>query len=70
MPMNPSTWGPTVAAAVKAVGVSAGTPITDAQLQAIWTAIVTAHDTHISGNAQVTVTGVTPGSGSATGTVT
>jgi hypothetical protein len=63
MPMNPSTWGTSVANAVKAVGVTAGTPITDAQLEQIWRAIKTQDDAHISANAKVTVTvtGVQPG---------
>jgi hypothetical protein len=37
----PSTVGASIASAVKAVGVSAGSPVTDAQLTAIWTAVWT-----------------------------
>ena len=71
MALNPSTWGTAVASAIQGIGITAGTPITDAQLISVWQAICGAHDTHISANALVTGT-VTSGSGSGgavTGTV-
>jgi len=71
MALNGTTDGTAVAAAVKAAatsqGIVAGTPITDAQLTAIWVAVFTSHDPYIVANAVVSVnTG--PGAGS-TGTI-
>lgn len=71
MAMNPTTWGAAVAAAVKALNIQAGTPITDAQLVTVWQTITSEHDSHISANAAVTVPGVQTGGSTITnGTVT
>lgn len=71
MALNPTVWGAAVASAVQAQGITAGTPITGAQLTAIWQAICGAHDTHITNNAAVsgTVTTGAGAGGSVTGTV-
>lgn len=53
MPLNGATWGKSVADVVKAVGVTAGAPITDAQLEALWTAIKTADTTELTTKADV-----------------
>ena len=72
--MNGNTWGSAVKAAIDAVvaseGIQAGVEITASQITKVWQAICTAHDTHISNNAAVTVTGVQTGASSANGTVT
>ena len=40
MPLDSAAiWGKDVADAIKAIGVTAGTPVTDAQLEAMWAAI-------------------------------
>lgn len=36
---NDTVWGANIAAAIKALGVSAGTPVDDAQLALVWKAI-------------------------------
>lgn len=54
MALNPASWGPKIAAAVKALGISNSAAITDAQLEAIWTAVATEHDTEISTNLEAT----------------
>lgn len=42
MPLKtPTVWGAETAAAIKAVGVTAGTKVTDAQLAQIWEAVKT-----------------------------
>jgi len=69
MAMNGSAWGTAVADAIAAIGIAAGTPITSGQLASVWQAICAEHDTHITNNAEVTVTGVTSGSSSAPGTI-
>ncbi len=72
MALVPSVWGPAVATAVAAITPPAGTPISPAQIAAIWVAITTAHDTHISANAAVagTVTSGAGTGGAVVGTVT
>lgn len=50
---SPSTVGAEIAAAVKAVGITAGTPVTDAQLQAMWTAVYTQIYTQLTTKAAV-----------------
>ena len=53
MPLDPPpTWGQQVAQAIKAIGVQAGTPVTDAQLEATWAAVKTI-DTSQLGKADV-----------------
>jgi hypothetical protein len=69
MAMNSTAWGTRVAAAVQAAGVSAGTPVTTGQLEAIWQAIKGEDVTEIK-NADTITNNVQPGSGTATGTVT
>lgn len=78
---TPTVWGKAVADAIKAIGVSAGTPVTDGQLESIWAAIVGEHRTQLTVNAAIattvavaSVSGVTvgagvsgPGTGSGTG---
>lgn len=68
-----------IAAAVKAAAPPAGTPITDANLKALWETIITLLYTDIKANAQVvvavaSVSGVTTGGavsgpGAGTGTI-
>lgn len=76
MALNPTVWGTAVKnailAAVSSEGIAAGTPITESQIEKVWQAICGAHDTHISNNAQVsvTVTSVAGGVGTAPGTGT
>jgi len=69
MPLNGTTMGDDVAAAVQAVGITAGTPITNNQLKSVWEAACGAMVTHIKSDAVVTVTAVQAGSGTAPGTV-
>ena len=52
----PALWGKDIADAVKAIGVSAGSEITDVQLEAVWAAVVTVH------TAQLAQAAVAPGS--------
>lgn len=54
MAMNNTSWGDAVAAAVQAVGVSAGTPITPLQLKLIWRAVKGEDVTHLIANAEIT----------------
>lgn len=65
MALQPTSWGDAVAAAVKAVGVDNSAPITDAQLQQIWRAVCTEHDTEISSNLEATGTTTVAGGSSA-----
>lgn len=60
MALDPaSTWGEAVAAAIKAVGVSAGTPVSDTQLEAVWTAVKTEDRDQLTTKAEVTSNGST-----------
>lgn len=76
MAMNGNTWGTAVKNAILAVvaseGIEAGVPVTESQIEKLWQAICTAHDTHISNNAtvSVTVTSVSTGINTAPGTGT
>jgi hypothetical protein len=71
MPLSPpATIGAEIAAAIQAIGVEPGSPVTGAQLTAVWTAVVTKIYADLQGNA-----GVNPGafevivtSGSSAGT--
>ncbi len=72
MALDGNSWGSAVATAVKAAtaaNVTPGTPITDGQLEVIWQAICTEHASKIHATAVVNVSGVTPGGGTALGTV-
>ena len=54
-----SAWGIAIAAAVKAVGVTAGTPVTDGQLESIWTAVKTEDRSQLTSKSDVAgVTGI------------
>lgn len=53
MPLSGSTWGQAAAAAAAGVGIQAGTPVTEAQLVAFWTAIKTVDTTQITTVAKV-----------------
>lgn len=77
MALDKTRWGNAVAAAVKAVGVQAGTDVTDAQLQAIWQAMADESKKEINTNAgielqagdvQVPGAGLSNGGGPVTGT--
>lgn len=70
MAMNGNTWGSAVKAAVDALAIAPGTPITSGQLVAFWQAVCTINATHIASNAAVLTTAVTAGSATAPGTVT
>lgn len=68
MPRSNDTAGTAIAAAVKAVAIKAGSPVTDNQLEAVWKAAMGALFTHDAANATITteVTGQVisgPGSG-------
>lgn len=54
-----AVWGKSVADAIKAVGVSPGTPVNDTQLEAVWTAIVGEHRTQLTTKAATATTGAT-----------
>jgi len=48
MPLDSAaTWGAAIAAAIKAVPIPTEDPITDADLEAIWEAIVDEHTTQL-----------------------
>lgn len=72
MAMNNTVWGDAVAAAIQSIGVSAGTPVTPAQLQLIWRAIKGEDITHLVANAEINDVATTgtvtsgPGAGGAT----
>ena len=53
MALDKTRWGNAIAAAVKAVGIQAGTPITDGQLQAVWQAITQEDKIEINTNAGI-----------------
>ena len=65
----PSTVAASIDSAIQAIGIESGTPITTAQRIKIWQAIVAAIYADIQSNAQVTVTGVQSGPGTAEGTI-
>ena len=52
-------WGKDVADAIKAVGVVAGTPVTDSQLEQIWAAVKGEDRDQLTTKAQTSTTGVT-----------
>lgn len=66
MAMDGDSWGTSVASAIQAIGVSAGTPVTPAQLEAVWKAIKGEDVTHLTNNVEVDSDGDT-GTGSAGG---
>lgn len=77
MALDKDRWGTSIAAKIKALGVSAGTPITDAQLQAVWKAMADASKSEITTNAdiqlsagdlQVPGAGLSNGGGAVSGT--
>lgn len=53
MALDKVRWGNALAAAVKAVGVTAGPLVTDAQLQQIWQAVAQEDKTEINTNAGI-----------------
>ena len=54
MPLDPaSVWGKAVADAVKALGVEAGTAVTDTQLEAMWTAVKTEDRGQLTGKSNI-----------------
>lgn len=53
MAMNGTRWGDSIAAAVKAIGITAGTAITDDQLKLVWEAVAGENVTELTGNADV-----------------
>lgn len=59
-------WGKAVADAIKAIGVSAGTPVTDTQLEQIWAAIKGEDRSQLTTKAATATTGAT-GTGPAGG---
>ena len=65
MALQPTQWGEAIAAAVKAIGVDNSAPISDSQLEQIWIAVATEHDTEISTNLEATGTTVVAGGSSA-----
>lgn len=71
MALDKDRWGTNVAAAIKAIGVTAGTPVTDTQLQNLWKAIKEQDKTEINTNADIDLASndisVLPGSFSNTG---
>lgn len=50
-----AVWGKNISDKIKAIGVSAGTPVNDTQLEAVWATIVSEH------KAQLAKTDVAPG---------
>ena len=54
-----ATWGKDVADAIKSVGVVAGTPVDDTQLEAVWAAIKGEDRSQLTVNANVSSTGAT-----------
>lgn len=53
MPMQQTPWGTLIAQKVKSLGVQAGTPITDAQLEQTWIKVAEACKEHLQGNADI-----------------
>lgn len=53
MALDPTRMGDAMATAVDAVGIVAGTPVTDAQRKAIWEGVATAIIAEFTANAMV-----------------
>lgn len=53
MAMNSNAWGDRIAAAIKGFGITAGTPITDGQLQQIWRLVKSEDQTEIDENVDI-----------------
>ena len=68
MPLDSNTvWGQQVAAAVQSVGVAAGTPVTNSQLEAVWAAIKNIDRTQLTTKMEAAgTTNVTSGSSAGT----
>lgn len=62
MPLTNPRWGDAVAAAIKALNITAGAPVTDTQLKAVWNAVKGEDITEITTNGVVatTVVGTLP----------
>lgn len=67
MALNGTTEGDAMATAVSSNAPSAGTPVTTAQLKAIWEAIGQANVTHFTTNAVVNPGTFSNGGGAVTG---
>ena len=61
-----TVWGKDIADAIKAIGVSAGTPVTDVQLELVWAAIKGEDRSQLTTKAATSTTGAT-GTGAAGG---
>ena len=53
MSLDSTRWGDSIAAAISAIGITAGTKITDVQLKEVWRAIKGEDKTEISSNADI-----------------
>lgn len=53
MAMQENPWGTLIAQKVKSLGITAGTPITDAQLESVWQKMAEATKEHLSANMDV-----------------
>ena len=53
MALDSTGWGNSVAAAIKGLGVTAGSPVSDATLQLLWRTICGEHKTEFNTNAGI-----------------
>ena len=53
MAMQENPWGTLIAQKVKSLGITAGTPITDAQLESVWQKMAEATKEHFQANMDV-----------------
>ena len=53
MTMNKDSWGTLTFNKIEAMGITAGTPITDDQLSEVWKRVAESNKEHISANADI-----------------
>lgn len=69
MALDKDRLGAAIAAAITAQSITAGTPVTPTQLENLWKAVAKEIIDEFKNNSTVAVTGVTPGGGTAAGTI-